>query len=115
MGEPEPAGFGILLPRIARSLLAQSAPLLHWRRTDRDVVNRRLGHANDYGLAKIAARFFSLLYVRRNVSRVSGRHLEPSGSHGVRTVSSGNHRGAGIPLALFALRRARSVSHRRLC
>src|SRR6202167_3431039 len=110
MGEPEPAGFGILLPQIARSLLAQSSPLLHWRRTDRDVVNRRLGHANDYGLARIAARFFSLLYVRRNVSRVSGRNFESSRRHGLRTVAPGDHRGAGIPLALSALRRARGDS-----
>src|ERR1700679_4215098 len=115
MGEPEAAGFGILLPRIARSLLAQSSPLFQWPRTNRDVADGRLGHANDYGLAKFAAWFFSLLYVRRNVSRVSGRQLEPSGSGGVRPVSSGNHRGAGVPLALFALRRELSVSHRRLC
>src|SRR5580658_8104095 len=114
MGEPEAAGFGILLPRIARGLLAQSSSLFQWPRTDRDVADGRLGHANDYGLAKFAAWFFSLLYVRRNVSRVSGRQLEPSGSDGVRTVSSGNHCGARITLALCALRRARSVSHRRL-
>ena len=88
---------GILLSGTPAGFHAKSSALFQRPGADRHVVDGWIGHPNDYGLAEVPAGIASLLHLRRNVPRLSGRHLEPAGSQRVRADSPGNHRWEGIP------------------
>src|SRR5256712_5576903 len=65
-------------------------------------------------MAEVQPRISSLLHLRGEVSRPSGRPRGAAGGPHVRTAPRGDPSGRGIPLALSPLRRAYGVPHGRM-
>ena len=74
----------ILLSGTPASFHTEPAAVFRRPGADRHVLNGWVGHPDDHGLAEMPARISSLLYLRRNVPRLSGCRLEPAGSQRVR-------------------------------
>ena len=73
MGESRTSESGSLLSGASLDLLAKPPSILQWTTTNRDVADRGPGHADDYGVAKIASWVSPLLFVRRYVSGLRRR------------------------------------------
>src|SRR5437867_3317516 len=111
VGGPGASTAGTLLPGDPGGLLAESPSILWRPSTHRNVPDRGTGHPNDHGLAQASPRVASLLHLRRNVPRLSGRTYSAESGPRVRTVPRGDPSGQGVSLELSPLRRAYGVSH----
>ena len=57
-----------------QAVFSQPAAILQWQRACRNVIDRRLGHQDDYGLAEASAWVASVLHIRGYDPRVPGCH-----------------------------------------
>src|SRR2546428_8173582 len=114
MGGPSPPGAGTILPANPGGFHAEPPSVFRSAGAYRDVPDRGTGHSDDHGMAEVPPQIPSLLHLRRDVSRPSGRPRGAASGPHVRTAPRGDPSGRGIPLALSPLCRAYGVPHGRM-
>ena len=107
-------GAGTILPRGSRHFLAEPPSVFRGAGAYRHVLDRRTGHTHDDGLAEGSPGISSVLHLRGNVPRLSGRPRRTTSGPRVRAVSRGDRGGRGLPCPFSLLRRAHGVPHGRM-
>src|SRR5262249_60766565 len=73
VGGASSPGARTFLPGDPGRLFAEPPPVFRSAGPDRDVPDRRSGHTNDHGVAEAGPGIPSVLHLRRDVPRLSGR------------------------------------------